>query len=466
MLSSSDAALGLTEREDLLSRDVPWETFMHAKLITEPDLQVIRRFDKRPRHQQQHVLTHEGHACMTAFLRVLRNVTRADAVQYVLALLLQLVEDRSGADLCHGVTDPNPYALLLRLAQRDDARIQDLALHLYAELVHSRGVGSRQHGPNDRPGDATLTSAAHAIAGMLRARRSSDDRAPLVLASLALLVQEPVVREAFVRSGGVELLSAAVQATLEAGSGVAASAVQGPAIAQMQYHAMICLWKLSYHEPAVGAMEACGLLGKIVGVLRLAVKEKVVRAAALCLRSILEHRSTEAVGEQLAEANLSKVVGLRIQQAWHDEDLMEALKVLQEKSAQLSIQASSLERFRREVVSGALAWSPMHTEERFWRENVDKMGEKDFQVIKMLVQLLQTSRDVQVLAVGCSDIHHFLRHHPQGRQVLHELGGKSVLMRLIVHPDPEVQRHALQALQQVLLSEDKLTMLAAMEASA
>lgn len=33
---------------EILARDIPWETYMTARLISDKDLQLIRRYDKRP----------------------------------------------------------------------------------------------------------------------------------------------------------------------------------------------------------------------------------------------------------------------------------------------------------------------------------------------------------------------------------------------------------------------------------
>jgi hypothetical protein len=40
----------------VLRRDVPWETYLTARLISEPDLQLIRSYDKRGRATQEDLL--------------------------------------------------------------------------------------------------------------------------------------------------------------------------------------------------------------------------------------------------------------------------------------------------------------------------------------------------------------------------------------------------------------------------
>jgi hypothetical protein len=48
-----------------------------------------------------------------------------------------------------------------------------------------------------------------------------------------------------------------------------------------------------------------------------------------------------------------------------------------------------------QVMSGMLDWTPMHTSELFWRQNIDKFEEKDFQVLRVLLKLLEASREVR-----------------------------------------------------------------------
>ena len=43
---------------------------------------------------------------------------------------------------------------------------------------------------------------------------------------------------------------------------------------------------------------------------------------------------------------------------------------------------------------------------------------------------------------------------PAGRGLVAELGGKELVMRLMVHPDAAVQRQALACVQRILLSRD------------
>ncbi len=61
------------------------------------------------------------------------------------------------------------------------------------------------------------------------------------------------------------------------------------------------------------------------------------------------------------------------------------------------------------------------TQDKFWRDNVDQFEERDFQMLRVLLKLLEASRDARTLAVGCSDLGQFVTYFPHGRQVCVEL---------------------------------------------
>ena len=43
---------------------------------------------------------------------------------------------------------------------------------------------------------------------------------------------------------------------------------------------------------------------------------------------------------------------------------------------------SSFDEYSAEVRSGRLEWSPAHRSEKFWRDNVTRLNEKDFEILK------------------------------------------------------------------------------------
>jgi V-type H+-transporting ATPase subunit H len=62
------------------------------------------------------------------------------------------------------------------------------------------------------------------------------------------------------------------------------------------------------------------------------------------------------------------------------QDLIEALNSVEE-SLRVNIKTlSSFDKYKQEVSSGKLEWTPVHKDPAFWRENVSKFEDNDFQV--------------------------------------------------------------------------------------
>lgn len=87
----------------VLRRDVPWETYLTARLISEPDLQLVRSYDKRGRATQEDLLAEVGHlplrrpaevarSCPACAFRARSACARCPAVSRPLCTELRLVD--------------------------------------------------------------------------------------------------------------------------------------------------------------------------------------------------------------------------------------------------------------------------------------------------------------------------------------------------------------------------------------
>jgi V-type H+-transporting ATPase subunit H len=74
------------------------------------------------------------------------------------------------------------------------------------------------------------------------------------------------------------------------------------------------------------------------------------------------------------------------------------------------------------------------------------------QVLRILITLLDNSRDPKTLAVACHDIAQFIQLHPAGRGIILDLKAKERVMKHMSSPDPEVAKQALLCVQKILLS--------------
>ena len=135
-----------------------------------------------------------------------------------------------------------------------------------------------------------------------------------------------------------------------------------------------------------------------------------------------------------------------------DPDLVDDVNVLHKLMHENYKEMSRWEVYKNEVESGHLQWGSTHTE-AFFKENARMMegSDGDFHLLKVLIAYL-SSRDEEIAAIACYDIGEFVRHYPNGRAIVKRLGAKELVMPLIEHENPELQRHALQCVSKIMVN--------------
>jgi hypothetical protein len=234
---------------------------------------------------------------------------------------------------------------------------------------------------------------------------------------------------------------------------------------QATYQAVFCLWLLSFRkqEAAGGAagageaasivaaaMEDAGIPRRLTAVLREVHAEKVVRISLATLRNLM--LMSTALRKEMVGAGLAAALESLCFRRWNDDDITEDLRVLADALKSELASMSTFDVYRAEVLSGALEWTPAHSDDAFWRENVDKMDSNNLEVLRCMVRLLNESTDTTVLSVACHDLAQFVKYHPRGRHIAQSLGVKGRLMELMASGDVEVRRYALNTVQVLMIS--------------
>ena len=133
------------------------------------------------------------------------------------------------------------------------------------------------------------------------------------------------------------------------------------------------------------------------------------------------------------------------------KDILEDIELLY-KELQVNLQTlSSWDVYKSELETAKLEWSPSHKSDHFWKDNHKAFEAENCAAIKTLVALLVPESDAQTLAVACHDIGEFVKHHPEGRRLMTQFGAKLAVMSILKHSDPEVQKHALTAVQRLMV---------------
>ena len=171
---------------------------------------------------------------------------------------------------------------------------------------------------------------------------------------------------------------------------------------------------------SISALRRHKIIPILGDILNDSVKDKVTRIVLAVFRNMIEKPEDAAIAKEncvaMVQAKVLKQLSILEQHKFDDEDIAADIEFLNDK-LQVSIQdLSSFDEYTTEIKSGRLEWSPVHKSERFWRENAPRLMEKNCEMLKMLIHLLESSTEPLVLAVASYDIGEFVRHYPRGKR--------------------------------------------------
>ena len=302
-------------------------------------------------------------------------------------------------------------------------------------------------------------------------KNASGGMVGLCIPALIVLMDAYESRMSFSKSGGLKYMSRQLKVgtknTRPAGDD--SKKKFGQASVQQLYELSFCMWILTYELNSSNSIRSDfakdGLaVTSLVELVSLAPREKVVRVALSSLRNL----ATCAADEDPAPAGttrydgkffltdmiacgLMKAISLLRDRQFTDPDIVEDVEMLHKLLVDNYKEMSRWEVYKNEVESGHLQWGSTHTE-AFFKENARMIegSDGDFHLLKVLIALL-SSKDEEVAAIACYDIGEFVRHYPNGRAIAKRLGAKELVMPLIEHDNPELQRHALQCVSKLMV---------------
>lgn len=416
-------------RDKVLVRDIPWEGYQRASLITDKELELIRRYDKKPEEVKKALIEKDGATYAELLLTFVMKISNPETQQYVLSLIHDLlVADPRRSELFNNLTGKNPgypYVPLMRLLSRSE---KDYYIIKMACLILGVIMSKTQNVPTEHS-DFLMRWVTDNL------RRPTSTEAHIAVSTLQALVLKDDFRLAFVRLNGIPLLVDMLKT--QSGN------------IQLMYETIFCIWMMTYNQEIASNVVGTGLIPALVDVIKTIVKEKVVRLSISSLRNLLD---IDTNNEEMIDAGFVRMLAILSNKKWADEDIVEDLKVLSEALAKNMVVLSSFDMYKKELLSGKLEWSPVHKSEKFWRENSARFEENDYQILRLLQKLLQTSPDPVTLSVVCYDLGEFVRFHARGKSVAQQLGIKLDIMKLMAHEDPEVKKQSLFSIQKMMVT--------------
>nr|CAD7398788.1 unnamed protein product [Timema cristinae] len=201
---------------------------------------------------------------------------------------------------------------------------------------------------------------------------------------------------------------------------------------QIQYQLIFCLWVLTFNPLLAEKMNKFNVIPIMADILSDSVKEKLANALVVLsstaedgaievrISNLIEKPEDSQVSKEhciaMVQCKVLKQLNILEQRKLDDEDIVEDIDFLNER-LQASVQdLSSFDEYSTEVKSGRLEWSPVHKSAKFWRENAPRLNEKNYELLRILIHLLDTVKDPLVLSVASFDIGEYVRHYPRGKQ--------------------------------------------------
>merc|ERR1719277_598195 len=174
------------------------------------------------------------------------------------------------------------------------------------------------------------------------------------------------------------------------------SVLSGRVNFQIQYQLTFCLWVLSFNVEVATKLNKFGVIPILADVLSDAQKEKVSRIILAVFRNLIEKPEEAEVKKEncisMVQCKVMKQLELLEQRKFEDEDIVEDIEYLNEKLNASVQDLSSFDEYITEVKSGRLEWSPVHRSERFWRENAHHLNDRNYELLKILITLLEGER--------------------------------------------------------------------------
>ena len=208
--SASRIKQGSFTNDTVLTAEVPWATFQTAGIITKEQLELIYELDKQPLKKQVAQFEARGAALVDVLRELLAGVSNADAIQYILALLDELLEASPSLALpfhallhaSKGYTDA--FAPLMQLLTRSSPFILEKATQLLGMRLDAPSASLASPPPPltppAPPPPIRQAARVHAVRHRLRrgrprragARRAALTPSPRLPASPACLHPSPL----------------------------------------------------------------------------------------------------------------------------------------------------------------------------------------------------------------------------------------------------------------------------------
>jgi len=411
-----------------------WTSYLRSQLIPQEDYNFISAYENcKNKTERDEMLNRDRTQTARSMISLITDVAKDQIIRYVLTVFDDMLqEDRSRVEIFHAYAKKQKrtiWSWFMGILTRQDNFIVNQMSSIFAKLA-CFGTTLME--------DKELSYYFNFLKDELKS--ASNEYVNTTARCLQMMLRIDEYRRDFVILDGIASIM---------------SALNGKANFQLQYQLIFCLWCLTFNSAIAEQVQSSGVIQILGDILSECSKEKVIRIILATFRNILEKIDDREIAResalQMVQCKTLKTLELMDAKKFDDPDLQEDIEFLNEKLAASVQDLSSFDEYCTEVRSGRLQWSPVHKSEKFWRENAQRFNEKNFELIKILIRILDTMSDPLVLCVAAHDVGEYVRHYPRGKNIIEQYQGKQAVMRLLSAEDPNVRYHALLAVQKLMV---------------
>jgi len=422
---------------DILYSDIKWKSYLNGLIINQDEYEFLTKFESinqagRPEffgnaQNRQELAMH--------FQNLLERISTEQIVHYLLVLIDEiLMEDKTRVDVFKEFAakrKDSVWTPFFKLLNKDDPFTQNMTARIIAKIA----CWSE---------DLMEGSDLNYFLCWLRDNLNLKDNDYLqnIARCLQMMLRIEEYRTTFVAIDGIKNI---------------VNVLSNKTNFQIQYQLIFCLWIITFNANLIEKLSKYNIIPILADILAETVKEKVTRIILATFRNLSEKPEDKEIVRDnaitMVQCKVPKQLEILQQSSskFDDEDVISDIEELSNRLHSYVLDLSSFDEYSNEVKSGRLEWSPVHSSEKFWRENAHRLNEKNHELLKILVKLLETSKDNLVLSVAAHDIGEYVRHYPRGKTSVENLGGKKLVMELLTHQEPHVKYEALLCLQKLMV---------------
>ncbi|CDO94371.1 unnamed protein product [Kluyveromyces dobzhanskii CBS 2104] len=437
-------------RHSLNSRTIGWDALVRSSEISKFDGETTKKLESRLLKNQKIDLPLD--TALTALLHILETSNNLDVNKCVVNLLSQLL-----------TLEPYNEQLVELISSKDT---KDILSQLYEHTLNKSFPDEQFHLISAftlvslllQFEDTDLTSKLLANR-QFQSLFKSEHKDALYLA--IRLLQELTVRKAYkqlVWSQEAFYLPVVFDSIFSLNENQTQQTNTNNLQIQLQYYALMIIWLLTFDPKITEAFTKQHLAHylQLLRLVRSTIKEKVLRLSISIILnginvSVKNHKST--VKNLILLGNAIPTLNQIMERKFLDDELKQDLATLKESLEAEYHELTSFDEYLAELNSKILLWSPVHQDEQFWLDNLDKFKESNWKLFVQLVDLLKefvsekrpSSVSLQILL---NDIRKVME---LDNDSIKKLGkDKLIIMQLLQHFDSKVKYEALKTTQVIV----------------